>query len=69
VMSAADLIQRNPDPTEDDVRHWLEGNLCRCTGYHNIVKAVMTAAETMRAGAGQGPGAFRTTGQPQGGAQ
>ena len=48
VMSAAELVQRNPDPTEDEVRHWLEGNLCRCTGYHNIVKAVLTAAETIR---------------------
>ena len=48
VMSATDLVQRNPTPTESDVRHWLEGNLCRCTGYHNIVKAVLTAAETVR---------------------
>jgi aerobic carbon-monoxide dehydrogenase small subunit len=51
VMRAAELIQRNPNPTEDEVRHGLEGNLCRCTGYHNIVKAVLTAAETMRGGA------------------
>ena len=51
VMRAAELIQRNPNPTEDDVRHGLEGNLCRCTGYHNIVKAVLTAAETVRGGA------------------
>jgi carbon-monoxide dehydrogenase small subunit len=48
VMCATELVQRNPDPTENEVRHWLEGNLCRCTGYHNIVKAVLTAAETMR---------------------
>ena len=47
VMSALDLIQTNPAPTEGDVREWLEGNLCRCTGYHNIVKAVLAAAETM----------------------
>jgi carbon-monoxide dehydrogenase small subunit len=57
VMCATELVQRNPDPTENEVRHWLEGNLCRCTGYHNIVKAVLTAAETMRseqqAGGGQ----------------
>jgi carbon-monoxide dehydrogenase small subunit len=52
VMSAADLVRRNPEPTEGDVRHWLEGNLCRCTGYHNIVRAVLAAAETMRAGQG-----------------
>jgi carbon-monoxide dehydrogenase small subunit len=48
VMIATELVQRNPQPTEGEVRHWLEGNLCRCTGYHNIVKAVLTAAETMR---------------------
>ena len=47
VMSALDLIQTNATPTEADVRDWLEGNLCRCTGYHNIVKAVLAAAETM----------------------
>jgi carbon-monoxide dehydrogenase small subunit len=54
VMTASELVQRNPDPTEGEVRHWLEGNLCRCTGYHNIVKAVLTAAETIRAGQGGG---------------
>jgi carbon-monoxide dehydrogenase small subunit len=46
IMAGADLLQRNPSPSEDDVRHALEGNLCRCTGYHNIVKAIMSAAET-----------------------
>ena len=40
IMAAADLLARNPDPSEEEVRHGLEGNLCRCTGYHNIVKAV-----------------------------
>jgi carbon-monoxide dehydrogenase small subunit len=45
IMAAADLLERNPHPTEEEVRHGLEGNLCRCTGYHNIVKAVMAAAE------------------------
>ena len=45
IMAAADLLQRNPDPSEEEVRHGLEGNLCRCTGYHNIVKAVMSAAQ------------------------
>src|SRR4051794_3418502 len=44
IMAAADLLGRNPDPSEDEVRHGLEGNLCRCTGYHNIVKAVLDAA-------------------------
>ena len=44
IMAAADLLQRNPDPSEEEVRHGLEGNLCRCTGYHNIVKAVRSAA-------------------------
>jgi carbon-monoxide dehydrogenase small subunit len=44
IMAAADLLNRNPHPTEDEVREGLEGNLCRCTGYHNIVKAVMNAA-------------------------
>ena len=51
VMSATELLRRNPEPTEGDVRHWLEGNLCRCTGYHNIVRAVLEAAGTMRGGA------------------
>jgi carbon-monoxide dehydrogenase small subunit len=50
VMTATELVQRNPSPSEDEVRHGLEGNLCRCTGYHNIVKAVLTAAETIRSG-------------------
>ena len=44
VMSAAELLAKNPKPTEADVRHGLEGNICRCTGYHNIVKAVMAAS-------------------------
>ena len=48
VMNSVDLLQKNPSPTEQDVRHWLEGNLCRCTGYHNIVEAVLHAAEVMR---------------------
>ena len=43
VMSAAALLAENPEPTEAEVRHYLEGNLCRCTGYHNIVKAIMAA--------------------------
>jgi carbon-monoxide dehydrogenase small subunit len=43
-MAAAGLLAENPNPTEYEVRHALEGNLCRCTGYHNIVKAVLDAA-------------------------
>ena len=45
VMAAIGLLNENPNPTEDDVRIGLEGNLCRCTGYHNIVKAVLACAE------------------------
>ena len=51
IMSAVDLLQTNPSPTEREVRDWLEGNLCRCTGYHNIVKAILAAAQQMRGGA------------------
>jgi carbon-monoxide dehydrogenase small subunit len=50
IMAAADLLDHNPDPSEDDVRHALDGNLCRCTGYHNIVKAVLSAARAGREG-------------------
>jgi len=50
VMSTVDLLKQNPSPTEGDVRHWLEGNICRCTGYQNIVKSVLSAADTMRGG-------------------
>jgi aerobic carbon-monoxide dehydrogenase small subunit len=46
IMAAAALLDENPNPSEDEVRHALEGNLCRCTGYHNIVKAVLDAART-----------------------
>jgi carbon-monoxide dehydrogenase small subunit len=45
IMAAADLLQRNASPSETEVRQALEGNLCRCTGYHNIVRAVLSAAE------------------------
>ena len=44
VMAAASLLKENPRPTEQEVRHYLEGNICRCTGYHNIVKAIMAAS-------------------------
>ena len=47
VMSAIDLVNKNPKPDEQTVRHELEGNLCRCTGYHNIVKAIIAAGQTM----------------------
>ena len=50
IMSATDLCKRVPDPSEHEVRHWLEGNLCRCTGYHNIVKSVRAGAAGMRGG-------------------
>ena len=46
IMAAAALLQENPNPTEAEVRHALEGNLCRCTGYHNIVRAILDAAKT-----------------------
>ena len=47
VMSAIDLLQRTPHPTEEEIRAGLEGNICRCTGYHNIVKAVKSASEKL----------------------
>ena len=46
--AARSLLERNPDPTEEEVRYWLAGNLCRCTGYHKIVEAVLDAATEMR---------------------
>tara|TARA_R110002110_G_scaffold410123_1_gene633157 strand:- start:31290 stop:31742 length:453 start_codon:yes stop_codon:yes gene_type:complete len=48
VMSALDLVQKNPDPSEQEVREWLEGNLCRCTGYHNIVKSILAGAQALK---------------------
>ena len=51
VMAIASLIKENPSPTEADVRRGLEGNICRCTGYHNIVKAALAAAAASREGA------------------
>jgi aerobic carbon-monoxide dehydrogenase small subunit len=56
IIAAADLLSRNPNPTEEEIRHGLEGNLCRCTGYHNIVKAVKRAAES---GGAQAPAVER----------
>ena len=48
IMSALDLVTRNPDPSDDEIRAWLEGNICRCTGYLNIIKAVKSGAAEMR---------------------
>ncbi len=48
IMSSYDLLKQNPNPTDDEIRHGLEGNLCRCTGYHNIVRSVQYAAAKMR---------------------
>ncbi|HEY7349376.1 MAG TPA: (2Fe-2S)-binding protein [Ktedonobacterales bacterium] len=53
MISAVQLLERNANPTEDEIRHALEGNLCRCTGYQNIVSAVQYAAEQMRTAAAQ----------------
>ncbi len=47
IMSAVDLVKRHPNPSEETIRQELEGNICRCTGYHNIVKSVKAASETM----------------------
>jgi len=52
LMASASLLSENPEPTEREVRHALEGNLCRCTGYQNIVHAILAAAEEMRSAAG-----------------
>jgi len=52
LLSTVELLDANPSPTEDDVRAWLSGNLCRCTGYQNIVDAVLLAASRTRAGSG-----------------
>lgn len=48
IMAAAEIIKHNPKPSEEEIRHGLEGNICRCTGYHNIVKAVSAAASELR---------------------
>jgi carbon-monoxide dehydrogenase small subunit len=50
IMAAVKFVEANPNPSDDDIRHGLEGNLCRCTGYHNIVKSVQAAAESMAGG-------------------
>ena len=48
VMTAVDILKNNPNPTEKEIRHGLEGNFCRCTGYHNIVKSIQHAAEALK---------------------
>ena len=50
IMAAADLLARSPNPTDDEIRHAIDGNICRCTGYHNIVAAIREAAATLQAG-------------------
>ena len=50
VMSSLDLVKNNPSPSEREIREYLEGNLCRCTGYHNIVKSIEAGAAAMRSG-------------------
>ena len=57
IMTAADLLARNSDPSEEEIRDAIEGNICRCTGYHNIVAAIRAAAVAMREGAGAPVGA------------
>ena len=47
IMTAVELLERNPNPSSEEVRHGLEGNICRCTGYQNIVKSILAAAEKM----------------------
>ena len=61
VLAAVDLLRNNPDPTAEEVRHGLEGILCRCTGYVNIVRAVLAAAAELRGEAAK-PGAFSEAG-------
>ena len=51
IMAAADLMAHNPEPSDTEIRHAIAGNICRCTGYHNIVAAVREAASVMREGA------------------
>jgi len=76
ILTAADLLARDPDPSETAIRHALEGNYCRCTGYQNIVKAVQAAAAAMRSARAAAAGsrvnepavAPARTGQPAGAA-
>jgi carbon-monoxide dehydrogenase small subunit len=61
VMAALDLLRDNPDPTDKEIRDGLEGNLCRCTGYQNIVRAVHAAAQAAQAAGAQAAGAASST--------
>lgn len=54
MLASVQLLERNPDPDDEEIRHALEGNLCRCTGYQHIVNAVHYAADAMKAGSGGG---------------
>ena len=51
IMAAVEMLKNNPNPNEEEIRHGLEGNFCRCTGYHNIVKSVKAASVAMKGGA------------------
>ncbi len=55
IMTTASLLSRNPNPTDEEIRHELHGNLCRCTGYHTIINAVRRSAELVASGAGPAP--------------
>ncbi|HLT58298.1 MAG TPA: (2Fe-2S)-binding protein [Limnochordales bacterium] len=66
LMSAKALLDANPRPTEHEVRRWLAGNLCRCTGYDKIIRAVLDAAQRLAAGAADGQAARHAHGQPGG---
>jgi carbon-monoxide dehydrogenase small subunit len=64
IMAAADLLARDSEPTDDEIRHAIEGNICRCTGYHNIVVAIREAAKSMREGAAAPTTAGQTAATP-----
>lgn len=51
IMASVEMLRNNPNPTEEEIRHGLEGNLCRCTGYHNIIKSIKAAAVSTQGGA------------------
>ncbi len=65
MMAAVGILKRNPNPTEEEIREQLEGNLCRCTGYQNIVEAVQSAASAMRTAASQPVGAGSPGGEEE----
>ncbi len=64
MLAACDLLRENPDPSEDEVREGIEGNLCRCTGYQNIVAAIQAAGQAMRDGGGRAGGHEPGAGDP-----